>query len=258
MTDTVFTEARFQAARIRVLSDTQEHTQIGMLSEKTLHRMLKFTVEPCEERHEQKVLGRVADVFSDGHIYEIQTRTLFRLRPKLQTFLSAYPTSVIYPLPHVKHLRWIDPETGEIGPRRRSPKVSTPFDAIPELYRLSDLLSHENLTVYLVFLDVEEYRYLDGYGPTRKHRSTRAERMAEHVHSSVRLSCADDYRSVFLPSALPSPFTVKEYAKAARIKPRWAYTGIRMLMTMGIVSHVGMRGREYLYAPSAARSVSLA
>lgn len=248
MTDTVFNEARFQAARIRVLSDTAEHTQIGMLSEKTLHRILKFTVEPREEYHERKVLGRVADVFSDGRIYEIQTRTLYRLRPKLAAFLTEYPTTVIYPVPHIKHLRWIDPETGEIGPRRRSPKVYTPFDAIPELFRLTDMLLNERLTVYLVFLDVEEYRCLDGYGPTRKHRSTRAERMAEHLHSTVRLGCVDDYRAVFLPPELPSPFTVKEYAKAARIKPRWAYAGIRMLMSMGILSHVGERGREYLYA----------
>ena len=245
----LLTDERFQRARLRVLTDTEEHAGIGMLSEKTLHRMLKFTVAPDESCHEVKVLGRVADVLTDGGIVEIQTRSLHRLRPKLETFLPAYKTAVLYPLPHEKQLRWIDPKTGEISPARRSPKICTPIDAVCELYSLSDLLLHEGLTVYLVFLDVEEYRYLDGWDKERKRGSTRAERMANRLHSALRLGCAADYRAALLPDALPAAFTVKEYARAVKTKPRWAYAAIRMLISMGILAHTDTRGREFVYSP---------
>ncbi len=242
------TDARFQTARRRVLSDDISSQGIGTLSEKTLHRMLKLTVELDEGRHEQKVDGKVVDVvLSDGHLVEIQTRSLAKLCPKLEVLLPQHRVTVLYPLPREKSLVWIDPDTGEITERRKSPKHATAFDSIVELFRIGSFLGHAHLRICLVFLDVEEYRYLSGRGLDRKRGSRRIERMANRLCEHLTLATPDDYRRTFLPPSLGAAFTVKEYAKAARLKPRWAYTAIRLLMQLGVVAHTDTRGREFIY-----------
>lgn len=244
------TDARFQAARARVLGEEQERQGIGTLGEKTLHRMLKLTVEPNEACHEIKVCGRVADVVLGEDIVEIQTRSLSKLSPKLATFLPERHVTVIYPLPNEKYIRWLDPVTGELGERRKSPKHASVFDSIVELCRLGEHLTHADLTVCLVFLDMEEYRYLNGWSADRKRGSERLERMANRLCDVVCLSTPQDYRRVFLPTALGDAFTVKDYARLTRLKPRWAYAAIRLLERLGIVTHADTRGREHVYAPT--------
>ena len=248
----LLTDERFQRARLRVLTDTEEHAGIGMLSEKTLHRMLKFTVAPDESCHEVKVLGRVADVLTDGGIVEIQTRSLHRLRPKLETFLPAYKTTVLYPLPHEKQLRWIDPKTGEISPARRSPKICTPIDAVCELYSLSDLLLHEGLTVYLVFLDVEEYRYLDGWSYDNKKGSNRCERVPAALLGTLDLRSAEDYRP-FLSPELPDEFTASEFGKLYGFRGKAVYSALKVFLAIGLFEKIGTRGRSALYCRTDAK-----
>lgn len=44
------------------------------------------------------------------------------MRRKLDAFLKIYPVTIVYPIPHVKWLSWIDEESGEMSPKRKSPK----------------------------------------------------------------------------------------------------------------------------------------
>lgn len=53
---------------------------------------------------------------------EIQTRALYRLKPKLDKFLPFYPVTVVYPISYDKWVCWINEETGEITQKRKSPK----------------------------------------------------------------------------------------------------------------------------------------
>ena len=119
-----------------------------------------------------------------------------------------------------------------------------------ERERLRSLLSDKNLTVTRLLLEVEEYRTLDGWDESGKRGSTRFERIPEKLLGAVSLNTPKEYASAFLPEGLSTPFTVKEYAEKIRQKPRWAYQGIRILMDLGVLSHIGERGREFLYAPS--------
>ncbi len=242
------TEERFAAARMRVLREQTCSQGIGTLGEKSLHRMLKLTVEPDESRHEIKWFGRVADVVIDGQAVEVQTRAFSKLRPKLDTFLPQCPVSVIYPLAEQKYIRIIDPATGVIGSRRKSPKHATVFDSLPELCRILPYIGHPDLLVCLVFLNMEEYRMPRGTARGARMRTQCVERMADRLCRTVMLTDAQSYREAFLPKELPSPFTVSDFAAAVKIKPRWAYVAIRILEQLDVVHHVGKAGRAYLYA----------
>lgn len=223
------------------------NTSVGTLCEKTLHAMLKRQYEPNLEAHEQPCMGYVADILRGDEIIEIQTRSFARLVPKLRAFLPEYRVTVVYPIPRIKWVSWIDTKTGECTKRRRSPKVATAHDALFELYHLAEFVSHPNFSLHLVFMEVEEYRNLDGWGNGGKRGSTRRERIPLALLETVRLESPSDYR-LLLPANLPDPFTVNDYRLLCRCTPRSASYAVRTLCRMGVVARMEEKqGRAYLY-----------
>lgn len=72
---------------------------VGTLSEKYLHALLKNFFEPDKSCHEVKVGRFTADILhSDNSITEIQTRSLNKLREKLEYYLlEGHKVRVVYP-----------------------------------------------------------------------------------------------------------------------------------------------------------------
>ena len=141
---------------------------IGTQSERLVHAALKYYFAPDEASHEVRIRGKrpdgtnyshVADIFQKerGHIYEIQTRGFERLRQKLEDFLRDYTVTVVYPIPHIRYISWVDPETGETSEKRKSPKTGRTSDILPEIYSLPDVMMHPNLEFLTVLIDLEEY-----------------------------------------------------------------------------------------------------
>ncbi len=220
---------------------------VGILGEKYLHAVLKSFFEPEPAFHEQKVGRFTADILRDGFVTEIQTRSLDKLRPKLDYYLcEGYGVRVVLPLPHIKWLIWVDPETGELGSKRRSGRRGSFYDAFWELYKIKDYLGREGLSVCLMLVDLEEYRWLNGFGRTRKRRSTRMERRPVGLGETAELSCPGDY-SLFLPEALGTEFTADEFESAAGIAAKYAWSGLKVLEVAGCIELVGKRGRKNLY-----------
>lgn len=248
-------QIRFAEARARAMGEQTVSTGIGTLSEKLLHRILKLYIEPDEQYHEVPCLGALADVMRDGRITEIQTRSLSRLVPKLRRFLPEVPVTVVYPLPAKKVLRWVDPQSGEISAPRSSPKHCRVYDAYYELYALREFLQHPHFSLRLYFLEVEEYRYLNGYGAARKYRSTRMERIPNAIVSQMDFLRPEDYLSL-LPPGLPDRFTAAELGRAISPRFRYAYSGIRILQAAGLLGEGEREGRRIYYSPLTAATDS--
>ena len=115
---------------------------IGTLGEKTLHAVLKYYIEPDPYFHEVSVGGKVADVYNEDGITEIQTRSLERLIKKLPPLLERANVRVVFPLPYRKWLAWVDPSTGEVSRRRRSPKTGRLYDSLYELAKLKKFMEN--------------------------------------------------------------------------------------------------------------------
>lgn len=221
---------------------------VGTLSEKYLHALLKNFFEPDKSCHEVKVGRFTADILhSDNSITEIQTRSLNKLREKLEYYLlEGHKVRVVYPVPHRKWLIWLDPETGETTSKRRSAKVGTIYDSLWELYKIKYFLDWDNFSICLALIDVEDIKNLDGYGPKRKRRATRYDRIPIALHDMITLCSPKDY-SVFLPDGLPKTFTSSEFARLAKIPIDTAYTAINILTYLELVNPIGKRGRMKLY-----------
>ena len=113
---------RFEYALDQVVGKTHIRDGIGTLSEKTVHAVLKYYYEQDQSHHEIILEKSVADIFTGSEVIEIQTRALYRLKPKLEKFLPLYPVTVVYPISYDKWVCWINEETGEITQKRKSPK----------------------------------------------------------------------------------------------------------------------------------------
>ena len=219
---------------------------IGTLSEKTLHAVLKHYFASSTDEHEIKIGRYVADIVGENGIIEIQTQCFDKLRNKLTEFLDCARVTVVYPIAQTKWLCWIDRETGHVTQKRKSPKTGTAFDAFFELYKIKQMLKHPNLTICLVLLELEEYRYLDGWSKDKKKGSSRCERMPVKLVDEIYLHSTKDY-SGLIPKSLPMPFTTKDFAKAAKIRLRAAQVSLNILHDMGVVERVGKQGNAYLY-----------
>lgn len=235
---------------LNLCREYEEHTRlpggIGTLSEKTIHAVLKDYMDSNPLHQEQPLCGYVADIYDGSAVVEIQTRGFDRLRRKLSAFLAVVPVTVVHPVPDTKWLLWIDEETGEVTSRRKSPRRGSINSVMPELYKLKPFLKEPNLHFHFIFLDLEEYRLLNGWSRDRKRGSTRQDRIPVALTHEVTLDTPADYRQ-FLPDGLPGEFTSGDYRKAAHISLSCAQTALNVLTYMDTVTRIGKQGNSILY-----------
>lgn len=236
----------FQVSCSKVIEKERQRQGIGTLGEKTLHAVLKHYLDPREQFHEQRCCGFVADILAEGEVIEIQTRNFDKLRRKLEAFLEAYDVTVVYPIPAVKWVSWIDEETGEMTDKRKSPKKGSYYQAFYELYKIKPFLDHPRLHLRLMLIDMEEYRLLNGWSRDRKRGSHRYDRIPLKLEDELFLTGRPDY-SFLVPEALPEEFTSAEYGKAAKLPLNRAQTALNVLSYLKVVEKDGKRGRSILY-----------
>lgn len=218
---------------------------IGTLSEKPLHRIIKSYIEPDRILHEVELCGCVVDVFNGEEVFEIQTGGFYPLKKKLERLLPEYKVTVVRPVIAEKRLIWINKESGETTDPKKSPRKERLTDILPELTRLGDLFPHPNLGIKLIFVSADEFKYLDGYGESKKRGATKVMRLPRELISETEISTAEDI-SAMLPE-LPSPFRASELQSALRLRGRRGFFVLRLLMRLGVVERVGKEKNTYLY-----------
>lgn len=236
----------FQKACKEILENERLRQGIGTLQEKTVHAVLKRYLVPDENCHEIKCGRYVADILCEGEIMEIQTAGFHKLRGKLEEFLKSNEVTVVYPIPHVKWLIWMDDKTGEVSEKRRSPKKGSYYDAFYELYKIKLFLKHPGLHFRLILLDVEEYRLLDGYGRDRKKGSHRYDRIPVELIEDKFLNSAEDFKEL-VPLELSETFTTKKFQQATKLSQKKAGAAVNVLTYLGVIKKVGKDKNAYLY-----------
>lgn len=222
------------------------NNKIGVCKERTLHAALKSYYEPDRTRQEKPLLGYIADIFNEEGVTEIQTRDFYTMKKKLETFLPEFPVTIVYPAVRQKWLIWINPETGEVTSKRRSPKFGTPYIVFNELYSIRTLLTHTNLRLKIIMVDVEEYRQLNGWSRDKKRGSTRNERIPVGMGDEITINSKYDYIKL-IPDKLPSAFYTSDYAKNAEISRSSAQTALNVLNAVDAVERIGRDKKGYIY-----------
>ncbi|MDD3205014.1 MAG: hypothetical protein PHS74_04660 [Lachnospiraceae bacterium] len=237
---------QFKQACDKIIAKERERFGIGTLSEKTVHAVLKNYLVPKAEYHEQKCEGYVADILYEGEIMEIQTAGFDKLRRKLDAFLPNYEVTIVYPIPATKWLYWIDEETGELSPKRKSNRKGSCYQVFPELYKIKMYLKNPHLHLRLLLMDMEEYRLLNGWNESKKKGASRFDRIPIALQDDILINSPAEY-SLFLPEELPEEFTSADYKKVTKLTLGKAQTALNILTYLEIVERIGKSGHSILY-----------
>ena len=243
---------RFKQIVESVTTHTNSSMGIGTYMEKTIHKVLKLYYEPDIDYHEVRIDNFVADIYRNGNIIEIQTGNFNKMRAKLEYFLKDYTVTIVYPIPYTKWLNWIDENTKEIVSTRKSPKRGNEYLAFKELYKIKSYLTHPNLKLKLVLIDMNEYRLLNGWSKDKKKGSVRYDRVPIKIESEMLIECLDDYLSL-VPYTLPEVFTTKDYAKSTKLTINRATTAVNILHYVGAINRIGKKGNAFLYSANEKR-----
>ena len=226
----------------------QGEAGIGTLMEKRLHSILKHFLCDNEDYHEVGVADTryVSDVRIGNLIFEVQTGDFFPMKKKIEHYLTKTDclVTVVHPIPVVKWITWIDPKTREIVSRAKSPQKGRPEDLLPQLYCLRPHLQNPRLRYQLLFLEVEDFRLLDGRrSRDRKKGGTKYDRIPLSLVGEMELNSPADFAR-FVPDALPTHFTVKQFSELTRIRGVDAYSAVRVLTALGFFEESEKIGRS--------------
>ena len=236
----------FHAACEYCLSTDRGSAGIGTYKEKTLHAVLKRFIEPDDDYQEVSVGNFVADIYNNYGITEIQTGGFNAMRKKLECFLEREKVTIVYPLASTKWLLWVDPETGEATKPRKSPKTGKPYEAFYELYKIKPFLTHPNIRLRLMMINIKEYRYLNGWSRDKKKGSSRCERIPTEIVEEVFINCPADYIKL-IPKELPKAFYSIDYAKTTGLSKKMAFTAINVLNSVGVITRLARDKKGFLY-----------
>lgn len=236
---------RFSAAKA-VLGGSHNRYNIGTYRERSQHLVLKYYFEPDKTRHEVPLEGYVADIYSDGGIFEIQTSGFGALRGKLEAFLRKYPVTLVYPSAIQKRTLWTDPDTGEIFPGSYRKSKRGRFNILSELCGISAYFPHPNLRVLNFLTAASDYKLLDGFGKDRKGRATKTDTVPDELLEIVLIKDKKDILKM-LPFSMGDSITNAELSKTFGMRGRRLWKAVKFLENAEILRRSGKRGNAILY-----------
>jgi hypothetical protein len=218
--------------------------------ETSLHRQLKAIYAGADGQQEVVCDGYRIDAVRGAELIEIQHGSLTAIRDKIRRLLEQHRVRIVKPIVANKLLVKLDRRGGAELDRRRSPKRGKLLDVFDELVYFTRVFPHPQLTLEVVLVDVEEWRY-PGRGKRRRRRREGQEFQVEdqqliRIVESHSFSTAADLRRL-LPGRMPRQFHTAHLAERLKA-PRWTAQRIAYcLREMGAVEIVGKQGNALLY-----------
>lgn len=220
--------------------------------EKTLHKVTKLYYEPDAQYHECRTeSGYIADIFRDNKITEVQTGNLSSMKTKLNDYLSdksVEKVTVVYPMKAIKHLCWVNKETGEVSNTTRSAKFYEVYAFYGEIYPIKDCIPNEKFNLDIIMYEATELKYLDGWGKHRKNNATKIDVIPKSVIKVYHFMNINDYLGLFPPEILASErFTVKELQKYSGVKGKPVYSFLNVMRELKLIEKTGKKGNAVIY-----------
>jgi len=137
--------------------------------ETSLHRELKKLYAGHDARTEVALDKFRIDAIKGGVLIEIQHGSLAAIRDKVRRLLDTHAVLVVKPIVARKLLVKQASPAGRVLSRRLSPKRGKLLDIFEDLVYFTRVFPHPKLTLEIVLVEVEEWRY-PGHGRRRRWR----------------------------------------------------------------------------------------
>lgn len=220
---------------------------INTWNESLLHEQLKTLYSDGSGQFEVPCEGYICDaIMVDGTIIEIQTSNLSKLSQKLTKLVMHHKVILVYPIAQRKTLVTYNPDGG-IKNSRKSPKSETVYRIFREITGLLQVLSHENITLRLVFAHIIENRIADGSGSWKRKGIRITGKELKEIYGSKEFTSIADFATL-LPANLEQPFTTKDLSKAGA-GPHAGHMAW-VLHKTGYIQRIGKKGNAWLYVSS--------
>ena len=243
---------------------------INIYNESSLHNTLKVFYSVTKNgRTEISLNGFIYDVVTDNNgIFEIQTKNLSKLLPKIMTTLeNDGKITVVYPIVAEKRIVLYDDE-GKIISNRKSPKRQTLYSLFDELTGIYPVLLNKNFTLEVLEIKMIEERKHVKEPVQSKNNKRRFKRdwikinkRLEDIIKTTQFKTAADYLAL-LPSNLTETFCAKDlynaYIKAKDYPAeaaKKAHLILWVLSRMEIIEFTGIKNRSKYYKIAKSRQV---
>lgn len=217
-------------------------SSIGTYNERSMHAFLKQYIEPDTNCHEVPVGRFVADICNGEEIAEIQTSQVYRMRDKLSHFLEHSRVTLVCPLIRRHYTAKYHPETGEFLSVRLTPRRGCPQDIAASLSPIRDLLPHENLRVWVPYLDVTDLRPFTEKGKRGKKTDTIPRELVDAWYFTAPCDLL-----MLLPENLAEGFSTKDVALAARCRLESAQSLMTLLHHFELVTRTRQGSKGFAY-----------
>lgn len=224
-----------------LIKEESKQESIGTKKERSLHQYLKYYFCNDAIYHEQRLNGYIVDIFKDGKITEIQTSSFNAMREKLEILLKNYEINIIYPIITERTLYNFD-ETGVLLNVRKSPKKEHPLKIGKELYKISNLLNHPNLSFTIVLLKVYEERipFVNRY---KQKKTTRINQIPYELIETIELN--KQSLSKLIP--FEEEFDSGIFKKKTKLSPRDSSSTLLALRKLDVIKIKRIEGKKYIY-----------
>lgn len=224
-------------------------TNIGGLSEKSLHLVMKYFLEENRDYHEVGVLGRYyADILRDGEAIEIQTRSFYSIRKKVEALSGVMPLTIVHPIVCEKTLIRIDDESGEMSGYRKSPSKRSLCDVFRELYGLGELVSRDNISYLFPVVSCNEYKLTSSKSKNPKRDAVKQNITPTQLHGCYRFASSSCFAELVPKELCNKSFTVAELSQTAKMPYKSAYYLLTVLCRIGKAVQIGKEKRKNLYS----------
>lgn len=220
--------------------------------ETSLHRELKRIYAGQDGETEVALNNYRIDVMRAGELIEIQHGSLAAIRDKILNLLPDNRMRIVKPIIAEKILVKQSRRGGKTIDRRRSPKRCTILDLFDDLVYFTRVFPHENLTLEVPLVEIEELRY-PGHGRRRRRRTGDFQIEDQRllgVRDTFEFNTANELLRL-LPDSLPVPFDTAQLARVMNLS-RWTAQRIAYcLRETGATHQVGKSGNTRLYRRAA-------
>lgn len=226
------------------------HGSVGTQNEKLIHATLKSYYAPYSDEQEIKIGNYFADAVSEDGIFEIQTRSLHRLREKLKHFTAAARVTIVHPVEYEQRTVYVSADTGEVVKETPFRKAEPKAKIFRELYSIREFLQNERVRIILAKLKIEKRIYFRGNTlPDLRNRrvkqSVTIEKIPLKLLEEIVLDTKADYER-YLPKELPESFTKKDFQKITKEGPM--SLRLEVLRAAGVITQTGKQGKSFIYS----------
>ncbi len=103
-----------------------------------------------------------------------------------------------------------------------------------------------NLRLKIVLLNIEEYRFLNGWSKDKKKGSSRFDRIPTEIVDEIHIAGPDDYK-LLIPDSLEKEFTSGDFHRATGLSKNDSSIALNILNYVGCIERTGKKGHSILY-----------